>query len=242
MRIGVLGGSFNPVHMGHLVIAQEAASLLCLERVFFVVAGSPPHKEGKQLADAEARYEMVTLACKTNRIFQPSRAEMGHQEVSYTIDTMRGFIKEHGPDVYFIAGQDAMEDIYSWKSAATLLKTVNFAVAARGGYDKEALAEFIAGSLSARYHNLKFKPGPPMNGGLVTTLGVVGATTVINILNTPSLELSSSDIRRRLAEGRPVKYLVPDAVERYLRKTKPYGGGKIINGAGWKKEKNADGI
>lgn len=223
VRIGVLGGTFNPPHIGHLTIAQEAASLLGLAKVYFVPAATPPHKESG-LIDGEARYEMVKLACKGNRLFVPSRMELDRGGISYTIDTMREFVRQSGPDVHFITGQDAMEDISSWKSAATLLKTVNFAVAARGGYDQESLMEFIMGTLGARYHNLRFKEAAQMADGRVATIGVAGAGTVINIIRTPALEISSTDIRARLARGGSVKYLVPAGVERYLMRERPYGG------------------
>jgi nicotinate-nucleotide adenylyltransferase len=223
MRIGVLGGAFNPPHIGHLVIAQEAADLLGLDRVYFVPAANPPHK-GNGLISGETRYEMVRLALKGNPVFRPSRMELDRGGISYTIDTMREFIGQFGPDCHFITGQDAMEDISSWKSAATLLKTVNFAVAARSGYDQEALAEFIIGALGARYHNLKFKEASESADGRVATIRVTGAETVINILKTPEVGVSSSDIRKRLAGGRSVKYLVPAGVERYLMREQPYSG------------------
>ena len=218
-----MGGSFNPVHMGHLVIAQEVASLLEMDEVHFVVAASPPHKEQESLIDAEKRYSMVHLACQTNPMFHASRVEMGRQGPSYTMDTMRHFVEKYGPDCYFITGQDAMEDISTWRSALALLKTVNFAVAARQGHDQSTLPEFIQGTLAARYHNLKFHDPLTSEEGRVTSFRVAGATTAINILRTPVVGVSSSEIRTRLAQGRPVKYLVPESVERYLIEEKPYG-------------------
>lgn len=218
-----MGGSFNPVHMGHLVIAQEAAILLGLDEVHFVVAAAPPHKEPESLLDPETRYQMAQMACQTNPMFHASRVELSRQGPSYTIDTMRHFVAEYGQDCHFITGQDAMEDISSWKSALTLLKTVNFAVVARPGHDQSTLAEFIQGTLSARYHNLKFHDAVTSQGGRVISFRVAGATTAINILETPLVGISSSDIRARLARGGPVKYLVPDDVERYLIESKPYG-------------------
>lgn len=218
-----MGGSFNPVHLGHLVIAQEAASLLGMDEVHFVVAAAPPHKEQESLVDPETRYLMVQMACRANPLFHPSRVELGRQGPSYTIDTMRHFVDEYGPDCHFITGQDAMEDISSWKSALTLLKTVNFAVVARQGHVQSTLAEFIQGTLSARYHNMKFHDAVTSEEGRVTSFRVAGATTVINILKTPLVGISSSDIRARLRRGVPVKYLVPDDVERYLIEGKPYG-------------------
>ncbi|MDH5677879.1 MAG: nicotinate-nucleotide adenylyltransferase [Nitrospinota bacterium] len=223
MRIGVLGGSFNPVHLGHLLIAQETANLLEMDQVHLVVAAVPPHKEQEELMDAEARFEMVQLACRNNPLLHPSRVELDRKGPSFTIDTMRQFVDEYGPDCHFITGQDAMEDISTWKSALTLLKTVNFVVTARYGYDQSTLAQFIQATLSARYHNLKFHDIVTSHEGRLASLRVSGASTVINILKTPRVEISSSDIRARLAAGRTVKYLVPEDVERYLNDEKPFG-------------------
>lgn len=130
---------------------------------------------------------------------------------------MRHFREELGSGVFFIAGQDAMEDIGSWKSAATLLKTYNFAISTRPGYDSSALIDLLQGVLAVKYVNVRFKPSRISHGGLVETTGIDGASSEIHIVNTTALDISSSLIREKLRTGRSVKYLVPEAVERYLK-------------------------
>lgn len=216
MRIGVLGGAFNPVHLAHLNTAQEVMYKTSLDRVYFVVAARPPHKEDETLADFEDRYRMVELATADNSAFYPSRVEMERPGPSYTIDTMRRFQERFGHDVHFITGQDAMEDIGSWKSAAALLKTCGFIVATRPGYDPAALEDVMQGVLSVRYKNIKLNVIGRAGDGSVETLRVEGAGTMIRLVRVTSLDISSTEIRRRLRAGEPVKYLVPDGVEKYL--------------------------
>lgn len=216
MKIGVLGGSFNPIHTGHLAVAQETAQLIQMDRVYFVMSANPPHKEKETLIANHHRYKMVQLALDDNPLFYPSKEEMDRKGVSYTIDTMRSFKQQFGDDVYFITGQDAIEDIGSWRSAATLLKTFHIAVTTRPGYDSSALFDLLQGVLSVKYANLKLKYMGRNSGGLIETAGIAGSSSAIHLVRTPLLDISSSDIRKRLREGRSIKYLVPDVVERYL--------------------------
>ena len=126
MKIGVMGGAFNPIHIGHLNAASEVAERVGLDKVYFVVSARPPHKPKDSLIDTKSRYEMVEIACADNDRFLPSHVEIDRPGKSYTIDTMRYYQKKHGREVYFIAGHDALIDIAMWKSASILLKTCNF--------------------------------------------------------------------------------------------------------------------
>lgn len=225
MIVGILGGSFNPIHIGHLSVAQETAQLMKMDRVYFVVSATPPHKQKETLIENHHRYKMVELALEDNPLFYPSREEMDREGISYTIDTMRSFKERFGDDIYFITGQDAIEDIGTWKSAATLLKTFHIVVTTRPGYDPSALFDLLSGVLSLKYANLKLKSTGDNIGGLVETVGVSGSSSAIHLVRTPLLDISSSDIRKRLMEGRSIKYLVPDAVERYLNDNKILCGG-----------------
>ncbi len=220
MRVGIFGGAFNPVHIGHLCIAHEVAQLLCMEKVYFVISGSPPHKEDNLLMGASHRYKMVQLACLDNPTLSPSKAELQREGPSYTIDTMAHFKSEVGADVHFIAGQDAIEDIGSWKSAATLLKSHNFAIATRPGYDPSTLIEVLQNVLEVKYHNVKLKVVSQSDDGRVKTLKIAGSSSIIHIVNTSMLAISSTDIRERLQNDRSIKYLVPTEVEKYLIKEK----------------------
>jgi len=228
MMIGVLGGSFNPIHIGHLAVAQETAELMKLDRVYFVVSAKPPHKEKETLIESHHRYKMVQLALEDNPIFYPSANEMDRGGVSYTIDTMRSFKEQFGDDVYFITGQDAIEDIGSWKSAATLLKTFHIVVTTRPGYDSSALFDLLQSVLAVKYANLKLKFMGESRSGLVESIGVTGSSTAICFVRTPMLDISSSDIRKRLGQRRSIKYLVPGVVERYLKENEILCGAAAV--------------
>ncbi len=216
MKIGVFGGAFNPIHIGHLAAVSEVAKEVGLDRVYFVVSARPPHKEDHLMANAEARYRMVELATEDNPIFRASRVEIDRPGASYTVDTLRHFHELYGDDVYFIAGQDAMEDVGSWHSASTLLKTTNFIVVTRPGYDQSTLMEVLSGVLNAIYKNVKILPLGVREDGTANLMRVEGTASTIRMVEITPLGISSSLIRAKMARGEPIKYLVPDAVERYL--------------------------
>jgi len=216
MKVGILGGAFNPIHIGHLNTAYEIMLKAGLDRVYFVVAARPPHKENETLADFEHRFSMVELAIAGEERFHASAIEMERPGASYTIDTMRYFQERFGHDVYFITGQDAMEDVGSWKSASTLLKTCNFIVASRPGYNTNALEDLLQGVLSVRYKNLTLTVLGKAADGSTETLGVAGASSVIRVVKVTPLDISSTSIRNRIRKGERVKYLLPESVERYI--------------------------
>ena len=217
MKVGVFGGAFNPVHTGHLAAVSEVADKAGLDRVYFVVTARPPHKEDRNMAPAEDRYRMVELATEDNPLFRASRVEIDRPGASYTLDTMRHFREQYGDDVYFIVGQDAMEDVGSWHSASTLLKTSNFIVVSRPGYDPSTLMEVLSGVLNAVYKNVRLLPMDADEDGLTRLMRVEGAVSTIRFTQITPLGISSSLIRRKVALGEPIKYLVPEAVERYLK-------------------------
>jgi nicotinate-nucleotide adenylyltransferase len=217
MKVGVFGGAFNPIHTGHLAAVSEVADKAGLDRVYFVVSARPPHKEDHNMASAQDRYRMVELATGDNQLFRASRVEIDRPGASYTMDTMRHFRELYGDDVFFIVGQDAMEDVGSWHSASALLKTSNFIVASRPGYDPSTLMEVLSGVLNAVYRNVKLLPLEVDEDGVTSLMRVEGSASTIRITQITALGISSSLIRRKVARGEPVKYLVPDAVERYLK-------------------------
>lgn len=161
---------------------------------------------------------MVELATRDNIAFVPSDIELVRPGPSYTIETMRYFQDKFGPQVHFIAGQDAMEDIGSWRSAEVLLKSCNFIVMTRPGYDPHILRDVLQGVLSVRYKNLNLKPAVKSEGDVIESFGVTGGSSHINLVSVTPLDISSSEIRRRLGRGQPVKYLVPEVVDEYLKK------------------------
>lgn len=135
MRIGILGGTFNPIHIAHLILAEEARCKLSLEKVIFVPSYLPPHKSDEELADAQARYDMVKLAIKDNPRFEASRVEIDRKGSSYSVDTLKYFNALYPKDkIFFISGSDVLKELYTWKEIDEIFKLTNFIVAQRPGY------------------------------------------------------------------------------------------------------------
>ena len=191
-RVGVLGGTFDPIHYGHLFIAEEARARIPLERVLFVPAAQPPHKTNVYICPAKHRLRMVELAVASNPPFEVSTVDMDRPGPHYSVDMIALLREEYGPqtEFYFIMGLDSLAGILTWHQPARLLELCRLAVASRQGYRADLRA--LEGSL----------PG-------------ISARTLV--LDTLELEISSSDIERRIREGLPVKYLIPGAVEEYIR-------------------------
>ncbi len=217
MKIGVFGGAFNPVHMAHLITANEVAMRLNLDRVYFVVSARPPHKAHDTLIDFHHRLRMVELATESNENFYASGLEKERPGPSYAVDTMRYFRDRFGAGVHFIAGQDAVEDIGTWRSAATLLKTCNLVVVSRPGFDTSALVDVLQSVLSLKYKNIKLETMGISEDGIVETIHVVGGLSRIHVVKVTPVDISSTQIRERLRNGNSIKYLVPEPVEMYLR-------------------------
>jgi len=182
MRIGILGGTFNPIHIGHLVLAEEAKEKLNLEKVIFVPVYIPPHKKDKEITEADDRLKMVSLAIRGNPSFEASTFEIDSKATSYSIETLREFKRKYGEDtkLFFITGADSLGELFSWKGLDEIFKLSQFIVANRPGYDIANLPKEVE------------------------------AVTI-----TP-LEISSSQIRRKIKEGKSIRYLVPEAVREYI--------------------------
>ena len=197
MRVGVLGGTFDPIHIGHLVSAEEAWVELKLERVVFIPAGLPPHKLDHVMSPVEHRLAMVELAIASNPHFAVSRIDIDRFGPCYTVDTIELLRDEWGPGVkiYFIMGSDSLLDILTWHNPRRLIRLCRFAVVSRPGYqvDLDELDALLPG-VASRVH----------------------------MLNAPQLAISSTDIQRRVREGLPIKYQVPKAVEDYIYQHKLY--------------------
>ncbi|WP_233608368.1 nicotinate-nucleotide adenylyltransferase [Nocardia stercoris] len=199
-----MGGTFDPVHHGHLVAASEVANRFDLDEVIFVPTGQPWQKAGKTVSPAEDRYLMTVIATASNPRFSVSRADIDRDKVTYTVDTLRDLQNQY-PDaeLYFITGADALSNILTWQDWSELFELAKFVGVTRPGYelDVDHLEEHLRDSPA-------------------------DALTVIEI---PALAISSSECRRRAAEGRPVWYLVPDGVVQYISKRHLYvpGNGKV---------------
>lgn len=192
-----MGGTFDPVHYGHLVAAEAARVVFGLSKVVFIPAGQPPHKQARHVAAAEHRYLMTLLATMTNSHFEVSRTELDRHRVSYTVETVREFRQSEGAELFFITGIDAVLEICSWQGPSELLTLCDVIAATRPGYLASAVDD-LQGQLSA------------------------AAFARIHLLEIPALAISSSDIRSRVARGEPIKYLVPEPVEYYVQKNGLY--------------------
>ena len=199
-----MGGTFDPVHHGHLVAAEAVRARLGLERVVFVPAGRPPHKVDRQVSDEGHRYLMTVMATVTNPLFTVSRIEIDRPGPSFTVDTVRAFREALGPGspLYFITGFDAVREILTWREPRAFLQLCHLVAVTRPGYPMEEV-EALRVRLRA----------------------AADVREPLEILEVPALAISSSDIRRRVAAGEPIKYLVPESVETYIEKTGLYRPG-----------------
>jgi nicotinate-nucleotide adenylyltransferase len=197
-RIGVMGGTFDPIHVGHLVTAEEAWEQFQLDQVIFVPSGYPPHKEERKNLDPESRYLMTVIATADNPHFTVSRLEIDRSGPSYTVDTVRELHRLYGKntEIFFITGADAILEILTWKEPEKVLEECVFIAATRPGYNLKRLEESLPETEKARH----------------------ASNPRVLVMEIPALAISSTDIRRRVAEGRPIRYLVPEGVLEFIEK------------------------
>jgi len=192
-RIGILGGTFNPIHNGHLLMAETVRESFELDKILFIPSGQPPHKTNDTVADAESRCEMVQRAVGSNRYFEASRIEIDRRGYTYTIDTLNILKKEYGPEtqLFFLIGSDVIPELKTWRNCNDVFKMCEFIAAIRPGYDEETF-----------------------NAALRD--GLISEELKITLTKTPLMEISSSAIRERVRKGQTIKYLVPEKVEYYI--------------------------
>lgn len=195
--VGIFGGTFDPIHIGHLIVAETIMDEFHLDKVVFIPAAVPPHKLDKQISPAKHRYMMTMLATCSNPRFQVSDMEMHRQGPSYSRDTLAQLLEEHGRDTefYFIVGADSVENLHTWNRIDELLTMCHFIGASRPGCmpDMEKIAQRF-GPLAEKIH----------------------------CLETPELEISSTEIRHRVGQKRTIRYIVPETVEQYIYEEKLY--------------------
>ncbi len=193
-KIGISGGTFNPIHIGHLMVAEMVRDSFGLDKVLFVPSGMPPHKNLSSVACAKHRFDMVKKAVEGNPYFKESRIEIDREGYTYTVDTLKNLREIYGNNasLYYIIGADVLNDLLTWKDYEEVLKICEFIAVLRPGNDMQAFEkqiEYLKQTYCAKIH----------------------------FINTPLIEISSTEIRDRAKEGRSIKYLVPDAVEEYIK-------------------------
>lgn len=216
MKLGLFGGTFNPVHFGHLRAAQELTEILKLDRVVFIPAATPPHKETGGIVSFEHRHEMLRLAIAGNDLFSISDVENRRPGKSYSIDTVRHFQNAEAPDseVFFITGQDAFDAISTWHDWKNLLRMCRFVVMTRPGYENRGLQRILPPDIAGRYeYDAAGNVFRDLKGGSIF------------FRQTTFLDISSSEIRKSLQQGRCVRYLTPDRVICYLESNGLYRPG-----------------
>ncbi|MGB4781688.1 nicotinate-nucleotide adenylyltransferase [Candidatus Methylomirabilis sp.] len=227
MRIGVMGGTFDPIHLGHLRAAEEIYWAFELDRITFVPAARPPHKEEEFEASALHRYEMVSLATVYTPYFSVSPIELSRPGRSYSVETLREFRKLYGEEsvIYFIMGVDAFLDIATWKEARELLALAQVIVTARPGWRLDEVERSMTSEHRQLLGNPRFEY---VNISDITreTAKAHHEPRPVLLVEVVSLDISSSEIRQLVKEGRSIRYLVADTVAAYIGKNRLYHSGR----------------
>lgn len=218
-RIGLFGGTFDPIHLGHLAVARAAERKFHLDQIHFIPVGHPPHKPATDLPPFEHRFGMVALACAGHPKFVASLAESGRDDggephVSYSVDTVRLFREQYGqPEdhLYFVLGADSFLDLPAWKDYDTLLDLCDFIVASRPGFRTDALRQVIPPQLLA-----------PETCKRPDRRAIALLHTAVYLLDSVESRVSATEVRRRLEQGRSIRGLVPPHVEEYIIKQALY--------------------
>ncbi len=182
-RIGIFGGTFDPIHLGHLIIVESASEILNLDEVLFVPTGIPPHKKIDGLTDRETRFRMVSEAVLSNSKFKASDIEIYKETECYTIETLRALQTENNPDnkYFLLMGMDSGKDFFNWREPYEILKLAKVVAMRRHGYDSENIS-----------------------------------TNNLSVIDTPVIDISASDIRKRVRENKSIKYKVTNEVEKII--------------------------
>ena len=200
MKIGIMGGTFDPIHLGHLATAEAVRENFSLDEILFIPAARPPHKLGKKVTDEHHRLTMTILATRSNKFFKVSDMELKRTGLSYTLDTMNELHKTFGrsTELFFIIGADSLVDLFKWHAAKELVAKCHFIATTRPGVDVDFSAvENFFGEVAKEH---------------------------IHRVTTPEFEISSTDIREKIRLGRSIKYLVPEVVEEYILREELYCG------------------
>lgn len=200
MKIGIMGGTFDPIHFGHLATAEAVREIFTLDEIIFIPAARPPHKLGRNVTDEKHRLAMTILATRSNKFFRVSDMELKRTGLSYTLDTVNELHKTFGDsaEIFFIIGADSLADLSKWHAAQELVNKCHFIATTRQGVDIDfsAVENFFGAAAVEHIHRV----------------------------TTPGLEISSTDLREKVRLGFSIKYLVPESVEEYILSEKLYCG------------------
>ncbi|UVT17119.1 MAG: nicotinate (nicotinamide) nucleotide adenylyltransferase [Nitrospira sp.] len=212
-RLGLFGGSFNPIHNGHLAIAHDVHDRMELSRILFIPTGDPPHKQDQSLASANVRLEMVRLATAGIPAFDVTDLELRRKGKSYSIDTVLELQEQFGPstELFFIIGLDAFLDLPMWKAPEQILKICRFVVVPRPGRSFSALAKM------SLFPHLDPQMLAQLDAGAVSKVDIaVPASPGVTCLSLPPHPTSASEIRQRIRSGLPLANMLPPSVESYI--------------------------
>ncbi|MFZ5987674.1 MAG: nicotinate-nucleotide adenylyltransferase [Bacillota bacterium] len=198
-RVAILGGTFDPIHYGHLVMAEVIREVFSFDKIIFMPSGKPPHKKLHSVSYVEHRFNMVCNAIASNPYFIGSRIEIDRKGYTYTIDTLRTLDKmyEGSVKLHYIIGADVLHDLLTWKNYEEVFGICEFIAALRPGYEKDGFdrqAQYLRSTYSAK----------------------------IQEVNIPLIDIASTHIRQKVKEGKSIRYLVPEAVETYIKENKLY--------------------
>ena len=199
MRVGIFGGTFDPIHFGHLLLAEQCREQCRLDEVWFLPTGVPPHKTADDITPGRVRVEMLELALAGNGVFRVDRRELERETVCYTVETLRAIQAERPDDeLFFLMGMDSLRDFVHWREPQEILQLARLAVVNR------EVAETAA-------------PNSPQLPPEVTVFLGPELCRRINFVTIPNIDLSSRDMRRRVREGKSIRYMTPRAVETYIQ-------------------------
>jgi nicotinate-nucleotide adenylyltransferase len=198
-RIGISGGTFDPIHYGHMIIAEQIRESLKLDKVIFIPSGLTPHKDISKVTPAEHRFNMVHAAVQTNSFFEASRIEIEREGYTYTIDTIKQLNEFYGETarLFFITGADVIPELLTWKNHEKLFELCEFIAVLRPGFKKDGFIKEVE--------------------HLRTTY-----LAKIHVVDAPLIGISSTIIREKVKAGKSIKYLVPESVESYIIKNRLY--------------------
>jgi len=213
LRVGLFGGTFNPVHWGHMRAAEEIREEFDLSQVIFIPTNIPPHKESEEIVPADHRLKMLDLAVEDNPYFFISDVEMKRSGKSYSVETVSHFKHTFGEklDLFFILGMDAFLEITSWKSYQEILSLCNFIVMSRPPYEIKELQKIIPSQVKKEY---RYQPDEKRF--------IHSSNVSIYFRDITHIDISSNSIRTLIKDGSSIKYLLPERVENYVKEHKLY--------------------